>query len=195
MPPAEPDAETAIQTYTHAAERRLKPALDAAVRRRDAALQHVADYEQSQSALAALRHSQSHHPPPSPPSSRAADAEPPALRTRTTLPVPPDEPPAPLEALVDVGQRFFVRARVLDAQRVVLDVGAGVRVDMSLAEADAVVEDRLAFYARDVDACVARIAELSQQLEEIVACLAQLKAHSGTPIADVLARLPPLQRL
>lgn len=146
----------AIAKYTRVVERRMKPMLRSAVERRDKAFEQITDLEQTFISLKALQ---------------LAVEE----NIQSTVRTEPGERPALLETRVNVGEQFYVQAHVYDADPLIVDVGFGIMVEMSLTEATAFFDARNTFLKGIADRESKQISELRSQLDEIVTKLTQLK--------------------
>lgn len=162
------EAKLAIAKFTHAVERRMKPALDAAILRRDDALRRLAELEQCRTALELVQLSAKH------PNASAAASY-------------PGEQPAFMETRVNLGEEFYVQAHVFKSQPLVVDVGIGVLVEMSLPQVSMFYGHKGRFLQHVVDSETAKINEIRTNLEEVASNLAKLKTETAT--ADFIAQV------
>ncbi|MBP2031227.1 prefoldin alpha subunit [Methanohalophilus levihalophilus] len=87
-----------------------------------------------------------------------------------TLDELPDEPE--LESLIPIGSGSFLNARVLNNDKVVVDVGAGFRVEKSAEGAKEILNKRCDNFQKILDnmtQSLSRIAEKMQSIESLVA--------------------------
>ncbi|KAJ0397527.1 hypothetical protein P43SY_008823 [Pythium insidiosum] len=115
------DTATAVQKYGAFVEDVLKPQLQASLAQRDALSAEIREYEELLAFLRDEQQRQQHE--------QAASAA--------------DSKPSPLHMLMDLGQRFQVRAKVADPSRIIVDIGLNFHVEMTLPEAERFVTGHL----------------------------------------------------
>lgn len=111
------DAAAALQRYSAFVEDVLRPQLTQTLARRDALTREINEYQELQELL------------------------------RELLAKEREETPKPLELLMDLGQKFRVRAKIPDTSFVTVDVGLNFHVEMTLNEAQTFVSGHLAHLA------------------------------------------------
>ncbi|CAN8061419.1 unnamed protein product [Agarophyton chilense] len=148
------EANAAIQNYSRALERRLKPTLASTSSLRDNALKEVADLEQTDRAL------------------RVVEKE---FRTSRARPGKPL-----FETRVNLGEDFFVRAEASRTEKVVLDIGLGVFVQVDFREASKLIQQRQQLFRSIADTQSKKVAEIQAMVEGVVKCLSALQLCCGT---------------
>lgn len=165
------EAKLAIFKFTHVVERRMKPTLDAAITRRDNALYRLAELQQCQNALDVVQLSMKH---PSP----------------NMVATHPGEEPVFMEARVNIGEEFYMQAHVFKPQPLVVDVGFGFFVEMSIQEATMFYQRKTDYLQQIVAAQSKQINEVRANLEQVMSNLSNLKSETST--AELLAQLSRL---
>lgn len=175
MPGAKPDtassatpeeARAAIAEYTSAVEQQLRPALEAATIARRKAQEYLLETEQMDKTLHAL--------------DMAAEEQP--RDTDECGDLPPR-----LEARVNIGEEFYVKANVYILEPVIVDVGLGFLVEMSRAEVRQYVQRRKNLYEGEVDRCSKRIETVQAHLKSLLKYLGELKGEAAN--AEFFAEL------
>lgn len=150
------NANEAIAKYSHLVERRMKVMLCSAVERRDKAFEQITEVEQTEISLKALQFAVEEN-------------------AHSAVRTDPGGRPVLLETRVNVGEQFYVHAHVYDADPLIVDVGFGIMVEMSLSEATTFFHARKFFLNGIADKESKQISELESQLDDIVTKLTQLK--------------------
>lgn len=153
------EAKRAVEHFTKEVDERLRPALDAACASRDETIRELGELEQMARSLHVIdmaadgksddqrrkRHDESGHQLPS------------------------------LETRVNIGEEFYVRAQVYDLDRVVVDVGLGILLEMTRSEAAAFVTSKRHSLEEIADKYGKRISQIQSHLESVLNYLSQLK--------------------
>ncbi|KAI0560505.1 Prefoldin alpha-like protein [Gracilaria domingensis] len=147
------ETNAALQNYSRALERRLKPTLAATFSLRENALKQLAELEQTDRAL------------------RVVEKECRSSRAKSGKPV--------FESRVNLGENFFVRAEAKRADKVVLDLGLGVFVEVGFREASKFVQQRRQMFRTIADTETKKVAEMQAMVEGVVKCLSGLQQHDG----------------
>lgn len=168
--PTTEETQLAISDYKRIVERRLKPNLDVACAQRDRILHQLSEVEQMAKALIAIDSTALQ--PVSTNENRCRD------EMGAPLPV--------LETRVNIGEEFFVRANIYELDKVVVDVGLGVLVEMSRSEARTFVDDRRGVLEASLAIVSNRIAEIQAHLEGVVQCLTELQVTAGMQENEVV---------
>ncbi|GLD97440.1 hypothetical protein PINS_up006124 [Pythium insidiosum] len=111
------DTAAAVQKYGAFVEEVLKPQLQSSLAQRDALTAEIREYEE---LLAFLRDEQQRQQ-----QQQQSDGK------------------SPLHLLMDIGQRFQVRAKIADPSRIIVDIGLNFHVEMTLPEAERFVKGHL----------------------------------------------------
>mmetsp|Transcript_13309 Transcript_13309/g.33737 ORF Transcript_13309/g.33737 Transcript_13309/m.33737 type:complete len:159 (+) Transcript_13309:100-576(+) len=82
----------------------------------------------------------------------------------------------PLETRADLGMDFYVTAVVDDCEKIVVDIGLGVFVEMGWDEVEAAAKRREDFLGRRGEALTTRITEIQAHMKLLLNYLAQLKS-------------------
>lgn len=165
-------AKSAIESYSTAVEKRLKPGLDTACRKRDLAFAQLAELEQMQKALDVLDIN----------AEDAADAKEVGRIEEDAS----GRPMPVLETRVNIGEEFYMNAHVHSLDCVIVDVGLGMLVELSREEARRFVEERRDMLEKRAERETKRIAETQAILNKVVEQLAELKM--ATYGADVMGK-------
>lgn len=144
------EARAAIENFTTSIEKRLKPGLNEACQQRDKAMGGLAELEQMEKALDVL--------------DMADEA---AKGIKGKLDVSGRPLPA-LETRVNIGEEFYMKGHVHCLDRVIVDVGLGVRVELSRRQARGFVNDRRHMLQVRVDRHTKRIAEVQAILNNVM---------------------------
>ncbi|TMW64050.1 hypothetical protein Poli38472_014167 [Pythium oligandrum] len=107
------ETQAAVQKYGTFVEEVLKPQLQASLAQRDALTTEIREYQELLEFLTAQ------------------------IERQQT------EPTAKLQLLMDLGQRFQVRAKINDPTRIIVDIGLNFHVEMTLDEAQTFVQSHL----------------------------------------------------
>uniref|UniRef100_A0AAV1TNK8 Uncharacterized protein n=1 Tax=Peronospora matthiolae TaxID=2874970 RepID=A0AAV1TNK8_9STRA len=87
-----------------------------------------------------------------------------------------DPTPEPLHTLVDVGERFYVRAKVDDASLVTVDIGLEFHVEMTVTEAQRFVGSQLLYLTTKRNKWQLKAREVSDHVNLVIASIEQLAA-------------------
>lgn len=153
------EARAAIASYTRIVEQRLKPSLDAATSLRNKAYDEIAELKQMSNALHIVKLTRK--------TNEAKHPEGIVDESGKTAPA--------LETRVNIGEEFYVRANIYDLEKVIVDLGLGVMVEMTVDEAQTFVKDRLSSLEDQAKKHSARISEIQAHLESITECLSELE--------------------
>lgn len=143
------EVDAALEQYSNFVERRLKPDLDSACERRDKYFQELAKLDQVSKALDMLDAS-------------ATESE-------------KDTENSPIETRVNIGEEFYIRAVVDDVDKVVLDIGLGVLVEVSRAEARKLLAERKQFFTALSDTATDRITHVQAHMKSVMTSLSKLR--------------------
>ncbi|KAG7392575.1 hypothetical protein PHYBOEH_006341 [Phytophthora boehmeriae] len=81
-----------------------------------------------------------------------------------------------LNTLVDIGERFHVRAKVPDTSLITVDVGLNFHVEMTLPEAQKFVQQHLLFLTEKRNKWQLKAREVSEHVNLVIASIQQLAA-------------------
>lgn len=167
--PTSAEVNAAVAQYSRVIEHRLKPGLDAACEIRDRTFEQLAELDQMSKALDVLD----------------AAAEDSAAGSSVKNGLHGDAPPA-LETRVNIGQEFYVAAHVPQLDRIAVDIGLGVMVEMSRDEARGYVQLRRDVLESQAEKHTKRITVVQAHLKTMLGSLSLLRASaSATEIAEV----------
>ncbi|KAG6614672.1 Prefoldin, alpha subunit [Phytophthora cinnamomi] len=85
-------------------------------------------------------------------------------------------PGEPLHTLLDVGERFRVRAKVADTSLVTVDVGLNFHVEMTVPEAQKFVQKHLQHLTEKRNKWQEKAREVSEHVNLVIASIQQLAA-------------------
>lgn len=170
---SEQELSEGILKFTHTVERRMKPTLNAAIRRRDLVYEQMAELEQTQVALQTIEMAK-----------EEATESPPQTQ------MDPGEKQVLLDMRVNIGEQFYMRAHVYEAEPLIVDVGFGVLVEMSSAEAADFFGKRRDFLQDVADRQSKQISEIRSQIEEIVSKFSQIKVHADADREESVPATP-----
>ncbi|KAG7387243.1 hypothetical protein PHYPSEUDO_014528 [Phytophthora pseudosyringae] len=136
----------ALQRYSAFVEEVLRPQLKQTLARRDALAQEVQEYQELRELLQELAQN--------------------ASKTAA----------APLHTLLDVGERFHVRAKVPDTSLITVDVGLNFHVEMTVPEALAFVQSHLAHLTEKRNKWQEKAREVSAHVNLVIKSIQQLAA-------------------
>lgn len=170
QPATSSEAHAALREYTHALERQLRPTLQTALAKRNRVFDELIELEQAQTALRALR------------LTRDDDNSPVVLSND------PGQTPSAMEMRVNIGEEFYMQACVPKLEPVIVDVGLGVMVEMSMDDAVWFFEERKKALEILAKSHSKHIADVQQQVDQMTHNLNSLQLH--TTIADLSATSP-----
>ncbi|KAE8985376.1 hypothetical protein PR003_g20223 [Phytophthora rubi] len=84
------------------------------------------------------------------------------------------KPHEPLHTLLDVGERFHVRAKVPDTSLVTVDVGLNFHVEMTVPEAQTFVQKQLLHLTEKRNRWQEKAREVSEHVNLVIASIQQL---------------------
>ncbi|KAG6949395.1 hypothetical protein JG688_00014647 [Phytophthora aleatoria] len=144
------ESAAALQRYTAFVEEVLRPQLKQTLAHRDALAQEVQEYQELRELLQEL----------------AQNANKPDKST--------------LHTLMDVGERFHVRAKVLDTSLITVDIGLNFHVEMTVPEAQKFVQNHLIHLTEKRNKWQEKAREVSNHVNLVIASIQQLAAlHVG----------------
>lgn len=146
--------------FRHTIEKCMKPTLQKAIEQRDKKYTELLELEQTELSIKALELTLSEREA----QGEAQENDSPAIREKTPL----------METRVNIGEEFYMRANVYDADAVFVDVGFDIMVEMSLSEASAFFSKRKALLQAAADRESKTITEIQEQLEQMASYLTQL---------------------
>lgn len=160
--PKSEEIQATIKNYTQIMDNQMKPMLHKTLERKEVTLRKLSELEQTQTSLRALE-----------------------LTLEESLTTSSDgleegEKAPILQTRVNIGEEFYMRANVYNADAIIVDMGSGILVEMTMPEAKKFFTRKKALLQAVLQATKSTITELEDQLQKMATHISELTPMSPT---------------